>query len=159
MFVVLPTTRRSVFSLLLAALLAVILGFRAAGDMMIDALVVPPVESDAWALASAGAHRYAGGWHSLDEPIDVAVTPGQLLALSPLRKESPKLEMLPFATRIWRAPLTGQLSVVEQLLFAWTLRLPVHAPSGVELHLVERMLLVPNQIRIAIAANEVEVPE
>ncbi len=124
------------------------------GGLIIDMLEVPPAAHAAWKLASAGSARFAGGWHALNEPILSPKPRFEQFSPYPLRLQTPRLEMLPHATPIWRLPLAGQISVLEQLLFAWSLRVPVYAAENIEFTLLERMLLVPRQLRITITARE-----
>lgn len=121
------------------------------GGLLMEALALPTAESDVWALAFTGAARYAGGWHALDEPIPAEVDRERQASPIPLRIAPPNLEMLAFSTPIWPVQVAGRLSVIEQLLMAWTLRVPEFPAAHIRLSITERMLLVPRQWRIALS--------
>ena len=127
------------------------------GGLMMDVMTLPAADSDVWRLASVGADRYAGGWHSLDAPIPEEMHRSMLFSPVSLRVSPQHLEMVGRATPIWQTPLAGHLSVMEQLLFSWALQVPAYAPERIRLVTTERMLLVPHQLRIAL--TQVAEPE
>ncbi len=130
------------------------------GGLLMDTLEIPAPESHVWQLADSAEHRYAKGWHLPDVPIAEVLQSGPArFEPSPLRLRGTILDIVSFSTSIWRAPSSEQLGVVEQILFLWSLQVPVYPSGAIPLRIRERMFLVPRQVRIDLAPAAVEVEE
>ena len=124
------------------------------GAMIIESIDVPPGGSEVWQLTSSGAARYSGGWIAWDAPTSSHFEDGGTYPLGPLLVKPVTADVATFASPMWGPFVVGPQSVVERLLFSWTIRIPAYRLGRSRPVITHDMLLLPQQIRIALAHLE-----